>query len=74
MAQNNLKEKKSIFQKIVLEQQVNVDLNHYFTLQTKIYLRWVTALKLKIMTFLELKRKILKKHVTREDSEEPAGT
>ena len=38
-------------------------------LHTKIYLRWVTTLKLKIMTFLELKRKILKKHVTREDSE-----
>ena len=69
MAQNNLKEKKSIFQKMVLEQQVNVDLNHYFTLQTKIYLRWVTALKLKIMTFLEFKRKILKEHFTREDTE-----
>ena len=26
------------------------------------------------MTFLELKRKILKKHFTREDTEQPAGT
>lgn len=69
MAQNNLKEKKSIFQNMVLEQQVkHVDLNHYFTLHTKIYLRWATALKLKITTFLESKRKILKKHFTIEDT------
>ena len=54
---------------MVLEQQVKlVDLNHYFTLRTKIYLRWAIALKLKIMTFLESKRKILKKHFTREDT------
>lgn len=47
---------------MVLEQQVKlVYLNHYFTLRTKIYLRWATALKLKIMTFLESERKTLKK-------------
>ena len=47
---------------MVLKQQVKlVYLNHYFTLRTKIYLRWATALKLKIMTFLESERKILKK-------------
>ena len=46
MAQNNLKEKKNVFQKMVLEEQVkHVDLNHYFTSHTKIYLRWATALK-----------------------------